>query len=390
MVSAKGLLTQFILFSVLFLIVFGIPFHFWMVNQKGFLQTVFPISGLFSAGSVSCSAGSPEWQKNIMLLGVWQMRAPASQSAFIDRGGVLHHCESGWENGILLSKRVSAASKFQFGSLTKPVTSALVIDLVNQGKIEFGTSVSAIFEAEESRQPEEIFEELTIDKLLKYESGVAGEIFLENGTPWCPYRMGDLFKKKPWFAPIGEHRYNNLNYCILGEVISNLHGASYRDVLYKLFDFQSLGIEFVNAPSEKGWVFPDYRYHEFYRKDIQPSFDYNAISSTAGLGGSASGYARLISSLIDSNLLSYKSDFDVSCNRKVIRNCYGRSFYFYEAKNGKIFNVKEGHMPGFSSLLLVNEDEEVFVWLGNSDTPDARSGKEITALFDLFPKSGFW
>lgn len=384
----RSLINVFVLL-ILSIVVLGVPFHYWTVDQKKVLQTVFPVIGFFSSDSISCSSGSPDWQKDVMNFGVWQLRAPASQTAFIDREGALHHCESGWEGALWFSSRVSVDSKFQFGSLTKPITSSLIIDLVNQGMIRFDTSVVDIFEAGRRGNAKDSFEKVTVDNLLKYKAGVSGDVFLEHELPWCPYEMAKIFEQRVWIATIGEHRYDNLNYCILGAVASDLYGTNFREAMYERFDLGSIGLSFVDAPSSKGWVYPDYRYHQFYRDDIQPSFDYYAISSTAGLGGSASGYALLISRLIESNVLGFRRAEGHDCDTKTIRNCYDRAFYIYEAKNGETFNIKEGYMPGFSSFVLVNSDGEVFVWLGNSDTPDARDGKDAISLLDIISESSF-
>ena len=40
-------------------------------------------------------------------------------------------------------------------------------------------------------------------------------------------------------------------------------------------------------------------------------------------------------------------------------------------------------MPGFTSLVAINEKHEVFVWVGNSDTPNARAGVLMKEFVDL-------
>lgn len=369
------------------LLLFGVPFHYWTVDRKGTQQTLYPLSGFLSSLTTECSEAAPEWQAEMMRLGVWSLRASASQSAFVDSQGNTHHCESGWEDGVLFSPLVSSGSLFQYGSLTKPITAALVLKLVNQGRIDFDRPVIDFFDGDLSKKNNKKLKTILVQDLLRHEAGVYGSVFKRNQSPWCPYEMDKLFTQKPWRVPSGTHRYSNLNYCILGAVASEIVGTDYRSAAYEVFDLEAHGIEFVDAPSSDGWVSPDYRYHDFYREDLQPSFDYFALSSTAGMGGSATGYAELMSDLLGTILGAHLMGGAESCDLSLIRNCYGDFFYIYKAPNDKILNVKEGYMPGFSSVLAINEKNEVFVWLGNSDTPNAKSGEKMKQFLDAFSKN---
>jgi len=375
--------------GILFLLVFfasvllAIPFHYWTVDRKGFLRTLYPVTALFSSWTTKCSENAPQWQSEIMSFGLWKLRAPASQSAFIDSEGKLHHCESGWQEGLFSSALVTEESLFQYGSVTKPITSAFILSLVDQGELGLDWSVVDIFSAGRSENIPDSFNSITVGKLMTYQAGVTGEAFVEKEAAWCPTRMGELYNQKPWVLKDGVHRYSNLSYCILGALISEVAGGDFRDVINDAFDLESYGVKFVDGPSPEAWVTPDYRYHDFYRDDLEPSFDYQAISATGGLGGSAMGYARLMRDLIDSSLSNHFSQENESCDSSKMKNCYGYMFFRYKPENGKILYLKEGHMPGFSSLVAISENREVFVWVGNSDTPNARAGVIMKEFIDL-------
>ena len=371
------------LLVVTVIILLAVPFHYWTVDKKGVLRNLYPATALLSSWTTSCSNAAPDWQFEMMNFGLWNLRAAASQSAFIDRSGNLHHCESGWEGEITSSPLVTETSLFQYGSLTKPITSALIINLNNQDRLRFEQSVLEIFSGGIENNVSNRFEVVTVGNLMRFTAGVSGEAFVDKPDSWCPYRMNEIFKQKPWVAKDKGHRYSNLSYCILGGIASELTGRAYRPLVSETFDLESYGIKFVDAPSQKGWVSPDYRYHDFYRDDLEPSFDYTSISSTGGLGGSAEGYARLIRRLLDLSFSDHLTDKTEICDARKIKNCYGYMFYAYEPNATQIINVKEGHMPGFSSIVAINEKEEVFVWLGNSDTPNASSGVMMKKFLDL-------
>lgn len=380
--------------GILFLLIFfvslllAIPFHYWTVDRKGVLRTFYPVTAAVSAWTTKCSENGPKWQPEIMGFGLWRLRAPASQSAFIDSKGNLHHCESGWQGGLFSSPFVTEESLFQYGSVTKPITSAFILSLIDQGELELDRSVTDIFPVKRSKGISDSFNSITVGRLMSYQAGVAGKAFVEKDAAWCPTRMSELYNQKPWVLEDGEHRYSNLNYCILSAIVSEVTGRRFRDVISESFDFESYGVRFVDGPSHEGWVMPDYRYHDFYRDDLEPSFDYQAISATGGLGGSAAGYARLMRELLASSSLGRLSPKIESCDYSTIKSCYGYMFYKYRPNSDKVLYLKEGHMPGFTALVAINEKHEVFVWVGNSDTPNARAGVLMKEFVDLL--SAHW
>src|SRR5690625_6141665 len=64
-----------------------------------------------------------------------QQGAPASQLAFIEPGGRLHHCETGWKDGVWGDSQLEPDTRFRFASVTKPVTAAAILELINRNKL---------------------------------------------------------------------------------------------------------------------------------------------------------------------------------------------------------------------------------------------------------------
>ncbi|MBL1272319.1 MAG: beta-lactamase family protein [Oceanospirillales bacterium] len=386
--AAKAIVFRaFLLVSLL--VLFAVPFHYWTVDRKGVMRALSPIPAFFASWTIKCSSGSPTWQKEIMNIGVWTLRAPASQSAFVDAEGQVHHCEAGWQGDVFFSPLVSKDSLFQYGSLTKPVTSSLAVRLVDQGVLDYDYHITEMIGDLGPHDEPKGFDSVTLGNLMTHSAGISGEMFSENRPSWCPYSMNQILNQKAWDVPEGTHRYSNLGYCLLGAAISKATGENYRTAVERAFNLDSYGIRFVDAAHSEGWVVPDYRYHDFYRDDVMPSFDYYAVSATAGMGGSATGYAKLMHDLLDSYLEGVLTEKSALCDSRKIRNCYGKLFYLYETPFGELFNAKGGHMPGYSSELVINESREVFVWLGNTDTPNASSGINTKKFIDLLSERGF-
>lgn len=374
-------------------IIGGMAFvHFWTVDQKGVLRQLYPFPAMLSHWSVSCSRNAPEWLNEIANRGIDELKALASQVGYIDSEGNLHHCESGWQGRAFLSPRITESSRFLYGSLTKPITSAAVLTLIDEGVIDYSTSILTYFLGSDVNALNNNEISLSVKNLLSHRAGVFGEVFSNKEKPWCPYDLTELTRQKYWVLNDNEHRYSNLSYCLLGELVARSYDTNYRSAVINLFDLGSLNIEFVDSALNDDFVSPDYRYHDFYRADVLPSFDYFAVSSTAGMVGSATSYARLMHKIIGQNLPGFIQPDHPGCDSSKIRTCYGNAFYQYRSINGvesEMVHLKEGYMPGFSGLVAVNNKNEIFVWLGNSDTPNAKSGHAMKTFIDQLMLRGF-
>ncbi len=124
-------------------------------------------------------------------------------------------------------------TKFRLGSITKQFTSALVLQLVEQGKIKLDESIRKYYtDAPESWQP------VTIHHLLCHESGIPSYTELpgffekQAGIARTPAEIIELTQKKPLeFTPGSKYKYDNTGYILLGYVIEKVTGKSYEDQL---------------------------------------------------------------------------------------------------------------------------------------------------------------
>ena len=124
-------------------------------------------------------------------------------------------------------------AKFRLGSITKQFTSALILQLVEQGKIGLNDSIRKYYpEAPAAWQP------VTIHHLLCHESGIPSytEIpgFFEKmaGAARTPVEIIQLTQDKPLkFAPGTKYEYDNTGYILLGYVIEKVTGRKYEDQL---------------------------------------------------------------------------------------------------------------------------------------------------------------
>lgn len=373
-----------ILAAVVLLLMLGT--HFWLTDRKGVLRTVYPIPAFFSAVSTRCSDRSPHWLLNMMELGTWELRALSSQIAYITSDGELFHCESGWQKRSFFSRFVSVDTRFRYGSLTKPITSAALLKLERSGKLQLKEPVVDWLLAGNLELSDPRVAKITADDLLRHRAGLVGEVFTRNQKPWCPDNIDQLSHEKLQVTALEQANYSNLGYCILGELVARVSGKDFRQVVDEQFSLKQRDIDFAALAEAPDEVWHDYRYNDFFRPDLRANFDYEAVASTAGMTGSAAAYAKLVKDILALDLdgfLSVADGIDMkNCDATKVRNCYGRAFFLFRAENGKYLNVKGGHMPGFSGVVVISDSSEVFVWLGNSDTPNAVAGVHISKFIN--------
>ena len=122
---------------------------------------------------------------------------------------------------------------YQIGSMTKSFTGLAVQKLINEGKLSGDDKVSdlipgfkAFYESSEA--------EITVDDLLKQRSGYTNsETDYPSATEdmtlqdWAESISGKELKTKPG----EEYAYSNVNYNLLGVIIENVTGISYREYM---------------------------------------------------------------------------------------------------------------------------------------------------------------
>jgi CubicO group peptidase (beta-lactamase class C family) len=356
-----------------------------MTEKEVILQHAFPLQAPVSIFSKQCSEKAPEWLHSMTRKGVNTLKALSTQTAFIGNDGRLHHCETGWLSAMFFSERVSKDALFRYGSLTKPVTALKVLSLINEGRIRLDSTLSDIFDLSEQEDSLGGYKGVTVAQLLSHRSGVEGGMFVEKTSPDCPSKVKSGLSRKA----LGDKKskYSNIGYCVLGEIIASVLRVDYRQAMEESFGLSKRGIGYAEYETQVGEVSRDFRFNDFYGVNNKGRFDYQAISSTAGMMGSASAYA----SLLKGGLKRTRPDalIEDDCDQTVYKNCYGYVFYGYEPLPGVRYWIKEGYLPGAGGVVVINDENEVFVWLGNSDTENASKGEAMREFLRGLALSGF-
>jgi CubicO group peptidase (beta-lactamase class C family) len=125
-------------------------------------------------------------------------------------------------------------TKFRLGSITKQFTSALILQLVDQGKVKLDAKVSEYLPA----YRKDIGDKVTVHQLLNHTSGIPSYTSLPgffNDVSRNPYTVDEFVKKYASnnleFEPGSKFSYNNSGYFLLGAIIEKVTGQTYEQAL---------------------------------------------------------------------------------------------------------------------------------------------------------------
>jgi CubicO group peptidase (beta-lactamase class C family) len=135
-------------------------------------------------------------------------------------------------------------TKFRIGSVTKQFTAALVLQLVEEGKIKLDGKITDYL----TDYRKDTGDKVTIHQLLNHTSGIPSYtnrpgFFAEFSRD--PYNITDFVKKFASgdleYEPGSKYSYNNSGYSLLGAIIEKVTGKSYETVLTERI-FKPLGM----------------------------------------------------------------------------------------------------------------------------------------------------
>ena len=150
--------------------------------------------------------------------------------------------------------KADANSLYQYGSVTKQFTAALVMYLQEKGKLNIHDKLSKYF-------PDLPFaDSVTIYNLLTHTSGIynytENRDFMKNETskPATRERMIALFRDHPLaFKPGSQFSYSNSGYSLLGYIIEKVSGLPYeklaRQVILQPLGMNTAGFDFAHNTS---------------------------------------------------------------------------------------------------------------------------------------------
>lgn len=158
-------------------------------------------------------------------------------------------------SNVAAGKPTNPKDLYQYGSITKQFTAALILKLEEAGKLRLEDKLSLYY-------PQLSFaDSVTLHHLLTHTSGIFNytndPAFMskEAVKPTTSKRIFELFEHKPLaFVPGSQFSYSNSNYMLLGYIAEKVGGKPYevlaRQYLLQPAGMKTAGFDFVHQPAE--------------------------------------------------------------------------------------------------------------------------------------------
>ena len=163
------------------------------------------------------------------------------------KDGRLHQAASGILN-IATGVEATTDSIFQIGSITKVMTTCLVMQLVDEGRVELDKPVRHYIRDFQVAD-QEATDTMTVRQLLNHTSGMAGDFFSQDEG-----HRGDLIKRfvdrcnllPQVNAPGAMYSYSNTAFVIAGHLVEVVRGMSWHQAM-KEYIYSPLGMDHAIA-----------------------------------------------------------------------------------------------------------------------------------------------
>lgn len=138
------------------------------------------------------------------------------------------------------------------GSITKPIVSAGILGLMEDGKLKLSDSLHQYLNSREH-----IDSSITIRDLLYHTSGIYNytdhpgffdSINANQNTIFKPEEIMDLFLLEPSFTKGEKQDYSNTNYLLLGMIIEEITGKPHYEEIIERFNFEQAYPSLTVAP----------------------------------------------------------------------------------------------------------------------------------------------
>jgi D-alanyl-D-alanine carboxypeptidase len=299
---------------------------------------------------------------------------------------------------------------FRIASNTKTMTSALIVLLAQDGKLQFSDPVSTYVPDVPNGN------NITIAELLKMRSGLynytsapelAATLDADPTKVWTPREvLAIALRHPPEFPPDASYDYSNTNYALLGLIAEQAGGSplaqQFQDRLFGPLGLQQTSLpaaadNSIPAPYSHGYMYGGSSYalvDEQYPADMQAAaragtlqpIDYtnqNPSYATAAGGAisTADNLATWIRALVSGNVLNadYQQQWLHSLQPEDPNKPdwqqygYGISYQRFGANASMYYHG--GELPGFNSFIGHDADNDVtlVIWTNLTLSPDGKT-----------------
>ena len=258
---------------------------------------------------------------------------------------------------------VTLDTRFHIASLSKPITSAAIGRLVDQGKLTYETTLGSLVPGIPNG------DRITIEQLLTHHSGLDSPDRNKGSSVWMaqPQTTDQLVERiratKPLFEPGDKYEYANANYWLLANIIEKISGVPYGTFLKREI-FDPLGMKNTAHRGDILKVIP--KLAEGYQLEGATAYrggdrlDWTSKTGNGSIYSTAADLAKFYQALVGRKLLSAATtDRILGTGKK-----YGYAWFHRDsAIYGRESVQYNGRSPGYGSYIegFVNDDTFVII-----------------------------
>lgn len=287
---------------------------------------------------------------------------------------------------------------YRVASVTKTFTAAAIVQLRDEGRLRLDDPLVAhLPEFGRATNPFGPIEDVTIRRLLTHEAGLPVESPLfdwaAGGYPTIDAIVGSLDRVVLTVAPDSAHKYSNLGFQLLGEIIARACGASYEDAVGSRL-LEPLGMAsstFRPTADELARAAPGHDARTFSDRLVPAAARSKPTTADGGLYSTVADLARWVSaqypptgSAADAPVVSARSLEEMHRPRRLLDAGWRRAqaLAWQVARRGE--DVLVGHSGGtfgYSSAVLFSPRDRVgVVVLSNGTAPVSALAPELVEL----------
>lgn len=279
---------------------------------------------------------------------------------------------------------VTAATRFRIGSITKMFTAALVLQLVEEGKLKLTDTLDKFFPQIPNAK------KITIEQILAHRSGIHDFTEDQDYRSWKmqPKTKDEMLaiiaKETPDFEPGAKFSYSNSGYVILGYIVEKLTGKTYAEVLKQRIT-SKIGLKNTYAGAGKTNAGKNESFSYNYLGDWKPETETD-LSIPGGAGAIVStpnDLIKFIQALFDGKVVSSES----LALMKPVKGDYGMGMESF-TYNGKTFY---GHTGGIDNsgawLAYLPEEKLALAYASNAKVYPVKD--IVSGVFDIYYNKPF-
>lgn len=306
---------------------------------------------------------SPEKMKQFIERRTQEVGAPGAAWVAIEEAGVSYSGATGRQD-LGSPAKLSSETPMEVGSISKPITAAAVMQLVDSGAVRLDTPITRYL-PEFELGAQGAADRITVRHLLSHTSGIgtlAGNLTqadIDTSPSALRARVATLSKVEPVALPGTRWEYSNANYQILGLLIEDVSGLSYeRYIERNIFEPLGMADSYVFDPPETKEPAEGHRFWFGYLRTTPDRYKGRGSGPQGGAVLSAHDLGLFLAAMMNGkdDILSRATKEEMMQPQPGAPN-YGLGWFLREDDKGsRVWHG--GSSPGFQAVAAMRPDDK--------------------------------